>query len=490
MTPPGESLGRLARAVGADLVGDGSVHVTDVTHDSRQVGPGTLFVAVTGFRLDGHEFAAAAVDAGAPAIAVERRLPVDVPQLICTDTRAALGPLAAAVHGRPADDLDIVGITGTNGKTTVAYLVESLLRQAGHSVGLIGTIQTRIDGQAIPTLRTTPEASDLQRILAAMRDRGADTVSMEVSSHALRLQRVEAVRFRVAAFTNLSQDHLDFHGSMEEYFEVKAGLFEPARAEQAVIWVDDPHGARLAADARIPVTTVSAEGEGDLSAVVDAVDLEGTDMTVTFPDGTVRTARLPLPGRFNVANGLIAMACALRLGLDPETVTAGLAEAEAAPGRFERVSTPDDQVTVIVDYAHTPAGIEHVVRAARELATGAVVAVVGAGGDRDRGKRPAMGAAAATADRVVVTNDNPRSEDPAAIIDSVMSGIPEQGRAVRIPDRAEAIDQAIRAASPGDVVLVLGKGHERGQEVADRILPFDDRIVCRRILRDLREGAS
>lgn len=490
MTPAGESLTRLAEEVAAELVGDGSVTVSDVTHDSRQVGPGTLFVAVPGFRVDGHEFASAAVDAGAPAIAVERRLDLDVAQLICSDTRAALGPLAAAVHGRPADALDIVGITGTNGKTTVAYLVESLLRHAGRSVGLIGTIQTRIDGQAIPTLRTTPEASDLQRILGAMRDRGADAVSMEVSSHALRLQRVDAVRFRVAAFTNLSQDHLDFHGGMEEYYEVKAGLFEPDRAERAVVWVDDPYGARLAAGIRIPVTTVSAAGEGDLSAVVDGVDLEGTDMTVTFPDGTVRRARLPLPGRFNVANGLVAIGCALALGVDPETVTTGLARAVPAPGRFERVSTPEDDVTVIVDYAHTPAGIEHVVRAARELATGAVVAVVGAGGDRDRGKRPGMGAAAATADRVVVTTDNPRSEDPAAIIESVMSGIEEPGRAVRIPDRAEAIAHAIRSASAGDVVLVLGKGHERGQEVADRILPFDDRIVCRTILRDLREGTQ
>ncbi len=235
---------------------------------------------------------------------------------------------------------------------------------------------------------------------------------------------------------------------------------------------------------------MSTSERGDLRATVEAVDLEGTDLTVTFPDGSVRAARLPLPGRFNVANGLVAVGCALALGLDPTTVTEGLAEAEAAPGRFERVSTPDDAVTVIVDYAHTPAGIEHVVRAARELADGDVVAVVGAGGDRDRAKRPAMGAAAATADRVVVTNDNPRSEDPAAIIDAVMSGIEDEGRAMRIPDRAEAIEHAIRSAAPGDVVLVLGKGHERGQEIGDRTLPFDDRIVSRTVLRDLRGGQA
>jgi UDP-N-acetylmuramoyl-L-alanyl-D-glutamate--2,6-diaminopimelate ligase len=474
MTPPGESLGQLAREVGADLVGDGSAHVTDVTHDSRQVGPGTLFVAVTGFRLDGHEFAAAAVDAGVPAIAVERRLPLDVPQLICTDTRAALGPLAAAVHGHPADDLDIVGITGTNGKTTVAYLVESLLRQAGHSVGLIGTIQTRIDGQAIPTLRTTPEASDLQRILAAMRDRGADTVSMEVSSHALRLQRVEAVRFRVAAFTNLSQDHLDFHGDMVEYERTKASLFTSDRTGRAVVWIDDPAGARIAGGADVPVVSVG-HGPADVRGIDVSCGLDGSRFTVVAGGQTV-PVELPLLGDFNVANALVAGACAAEIGVPWDTIAEGIARVGAVPGRFEIVETERD-CTIVVDYAHTPDGVAKAIDAGRRLVgSGRVIVVVGAGGDRDTAKRPLMGAAASAADLAVLTSDNPRSEDPDLILDAVAAGT-GPGDVVREPDRRLAIRHAISRAGAGDLVLVLGKGHEQGQIFADRVVPFDDRLV-------------
>jgi UDP-N-acetylmuramoyl-L-alanyl-D-glutamate--2,6-diaminopimelate ligase len=484
-----ETLDRLAATVGGSVIGDPGVSVSDVTHDSRQAGAGILFVAIRGFSADGHEFVAEAIEGGAVAVAVDHPLEVAVPQLVVEDTRTALAPLAATVHRRPSEELDVVGVTGTNGKTSVTFLVESICRTAGVPAGLIGTIQTRVDGEVIPTLRTTPEASDLQRLLRTMADRGARTVAMEVSSHALALGRVDETRFAVAAFTNLSQDHLDFHGDMDSYFDAKASLFDPDRADRAVIWVDDPKGAELAARGTMPVTTVATERAADVSGTVLGADLTGTDLEVVFPGGGRHRVRLPIPGRFNVDNALVAAACALALGLDEASVVAGLADASPVPGRFEVVSGPGDPV-VVVDYAHTPAGIAGAIASARRLGAGRVIALVGAGGERDRGKRPAMGAAAADADLVVVTSDNPRSEDPGAIIDAVMDGIPVGTEVVRIVDRREAIGHAVAAALPGDVVLVLGKGHERGQEIGGRVLPFDDRVVARTVLRDRREGGA
>jgi UDP-N-acetylmuramoyl-L-alanyl-D-glutamate--2,6-diaminopimelate ligase len=477
MASKGERLDRLAVLVGGTVRGDGSVRLTDVTHDSRQAGPGCLFVAFPGARADGHAFVAEAVRAGSPAVAVEHPVPVEVPQLVVADGRAALGLLAAEVHGRPSERLAVVGVTGTNGKTSVTYLVESIARAAGLGTGVIGTVETRVGDDPVPTLRTTPEASDFQRLLASMADRGAEVVAAEVSSHALVLGRVEGTHFAVAAFTNLSRDHLDFHGDMESYYQAKARLFEPGRAGRTVVWIDDPAGARLAASLATRPLTVAGEAWADVRGAVLDSDRSGSTLLLNL-GGAPRRLRLPLPGSFSVANALVAAGCGRALGIAEDHIVAGLETATPVPGRFEVVSG-DHPVLVVVDYAHTPAGITTTIATARTLAAGRVIAVVGAGGDRDRDKRPLMGRAAAAADLVVVTSDNPRSEPPESIADEVAAGLPAGAHRLRILDRREAIRAAIGAAEAGDAVLVLGKGHERGQEVAGRILPFDDRLVAR-----------
>lgn len=478
MSSPGERLSTLAEMVGASMVGGSTADplIRDVTHDSRQAGPGTLFVAIPGANHDGHEFVDAAVAAGAPAVCVERASEVEVPQLVMGDTRRALGTLAAAVQGHPSREVALIGITGTNGKTTVTWMLESIATVAGMTPGLIGTVHTRVAGDVVPTLRTTPEASDFQRLLRVMADRGARLVAAEVSSHALALGRVDGATFAVAGFTNLSQDHLDFHGTMEAYFEAKASLFEEGRSRQAVVFVDDPAGRRLAERISIPVTTVAAQAPADLTGEVVEADLTGT--TIRLRLDRDRTLRLPLPGSFNLANALVAAGCARAAGIDPDAIVAGLEATPPIPGRFEVVSG-ESPLIAVVDYAHTPVGIEGAVAAARQLGARRVIAVLGAGGDRDRSKRPAMGAAAATADLAVITSDNPRWEDPETIIDEVMSGVPDAAAVRRVPDRRQAIIAALEAAEPGDAVLVLGKGHERGQEVAGVVHPFDDRAVVR-----------
>ncbi len=494
--PQGERLSVLADEVGGRVVGVDDPTITDVTHDSRQAGPGSLFVAVRGFTADGHDFVGSAVERGATAVAVEQPVDAAVAQLVVTDTRAALGPLAAAVHGRPSSRVPVVGVTGTNGKTSVTYLLEAVMQSAGRHPGLIGTVQTRIGDERIPTLRTTPEASDFQRLLAAMVDRGADVVVCEVSSHALKLGRVDATRFDVVAFTNLSQDHLDFHTDMEDYYQAKAMLFDASRARRGVIWIDDSAGRRLAAEAAIPVVTVGTSEDADLVVEVGDMDLRGSGFRLRPRDGEHHDEmarldglfRVPLPGEFNVANAGIAAGCAALLGIDGEEIRSGLAAPIVIPGRFELVSG-EDPIHVIVDYAHTPAGIEGVIAAGRALGAKQIIAVVGAGGDRDRSKRPAMGGAAAAADVVVVTSDNPRNEDPDAIIDEVMRGLAAHPRVERQVDRAAAIGWAVDLAEDGDLVLILGKGHERGQEIAGRIVPFDDRMTARGALSRRRGGS-
>ncbi|MDX1690132.1 MAG: UDP-N-acetylmuramoyl-L-alanyl-D-glutamate--2,6-diaminopimelate ligase [Acidimicrobiia bacterium] len=470
------ALADLATIVGADVVGDPGVLVTDVTHDSRRVGPGTLFVAVRGLTVDGHRFVDTARDGGAAAVCVEDRAAAGPgPALVVADTRLALGPLAAAVHGRPSERLRAVGVTGTNGKTTVTHLLEAVASEAGIRSAVVGTLGCRIDGETVPTGFTTPEASDLQRLLARMVEAGVDVAALEVSSHALALGRAEGTRFAVAAFTNLSQDHLDLHGTMGEYERVKASLFTPARAGRAVLWIDDPAGRRIADATRLPVTTVGL-GEADVSATDVVSDLEGSRFTV-HAGSTSRPIHLPLLGDFNVANALVAAACAAEIGMSWDSIAAGIAAAPPVPGRFEVVHTGRDS-TIVVDYAHTPDGIAKAVAAGRRLVgDGRIVAVVGAGGDRDRAKRPLMGAAAARADIAVLTSDNPRSEDPDAILDEVAAGAAGDAEVVRDPDRRRAIRLAIDRAGPGDLVLVLGKGHEQGQEFAEETVPFDDRLV-------------
>ena len=449
------------------------VDVADLAYDSRAVRAGTLFLCVPGQRSDGHDHAAAAVAAGACALVVERELPLDVPQGIVASTRAAMGPIADAFFGRPSEELVVLGVTGTNGKTTTAFLQHAILTAAGHETGLLGTIERRIGRVAEPAVRTTAEAVDLHRDLRRMADAGDTACAMEVSSHALDQHRVGGVRFAAAAFTNLTQDHLDYHGDMEEYFAAKALLFD-GRCPTAAN-ADDPYGCRLPADLRFAIDAPAA----DVRAERVELRADGTTFALRTPwgDADVTTR---LVGRFNVENALAAAATAGLAGVPVPAIAAGLATLPGVPGRLELVS--DGQpFAVVVDYAHTADALDSVLRAVRPLARGRVICVFGCGGDRDRGKRPAMArAACAGADLVVVTTDNPRSEDPLAIIDEVLAGAAANVEVE--PDRRAAIARAIGLAGPGDVVLIAGKGHEQGQEVAGAVSPFDDRAVAREAL--------
>ena len=466
-----------------DLLGD-DVAVTDVTHDSRLVKPGDLFVAIRGFKTDGHRYLDAAVEAGAAAVVVDRSSDVRSAQLVVTDTRTALGPLAAAVHGEPSRQIAVVGITGTNGKTTVTHLLESIVDAAGLIPGVIGTVGARIAGEDVPVPRTTPEASDLQRLLDQMVDAGVDVAAIEVSSHALALHRVDGTWFRVGAFTNLMQDHLDFHGDMDTYFEAKRQLFSADRVERAVVAIDDDAGRTIADAVTTPVTTAAVDHDAQVMAEDITTTMDGSSFTIITPGGSYR-ASIPLPGAFNVQNALVAAAISRDLGIGADAIVAGLAGVGAIPGRFQPV-VAGQPFGVVVDYAHTPDAVSAVVASARRITEGRVIAVVGAGGDRDREKRPAMGAAAAAADLAVITSDNPRSEDPAAIIAEVIAGIPEGADVITEPDRRTAIRSALSSAGDADLVLILGKGHEQGQEFDDTVLPFDDRVVAAEELQSIR----
>ncbi|HEY3829322.1 MAG TPA: UDP-N-acetylmuramoyl-L-alanyl-D-glutamate--2,6-diaminopimelate ligase [Solirubrobacteraceae bacterium] len=498
------------------------VEISRLAYDSREVRPGTLFFCVPGARSDGHDFAAAAVQAGAAALVVERSLGLGVPEVRVASARAAMGPVAARFNGDPTAELDVVGVTGTNGKTTTAFLVRALLQAAGRRCGLLGTVTSIVGGQERPAERTTPEALDLQADFRAMLDGGERACAMEVSSHALELGRTDGVRFAAAIFTNLTQDHLDFHGTMEEYFQAKRRLFLPTAFAAgvsatsaagastlpavglstapavSVINLDDPYGRRLAAE--LPdALTFALDRDADYRAHDVQVDVEGCRLRLQTPTGE-RALLLPMRGRFNVANALAALAAAHALGVDLDTLVAALERGVRVPGRFEPVEEGQD-FAVLVDYAHTPDSLENVLRAARQLiaagTAGRVLCVFGAGGDRDRGKRPLMGEIAARlADVVIVTSDNPRSEDPDAIIGEILNGT-ARARAVGtlpvvvLPDRRAAIERAIATAQPGDVVVLAGKGHEQGQEfAAGRKVPFDDAAVAREALRAHRAPAA
>jgi UDP-N-acetylmuramoyl-L-alanyl-D-glutamate--2,6-diaminopimelate ligase len=455
------------------------VEVANLTYDTRRVSPGTLFFCVPGFTRDGHDFAAQAVAAGAVALVVQRPVEAGVPQVLVPDVRAAMADAAARFNGDPTADLIVVGITGTNGKTTTAFLVRALLEAQGRACGLLGTVKSVIGGVEHEVVRTTPEAIELQRDFRAMLDAGDVACAMEVSSHALELQRARGIHFAAAIFTNLTQDHLDFHASMENYFLAKRRLFAMAPGA-AIINVDDPYGRRLAAELEDPIT-FSLHGAATYSAADVRTGLGGSRFTVLTPDGPVGL-RSPLRGRFNVANVLAAFAAARAVGVGVETAVAAVASAGQVPGRFEPVQEGQGY-EVLVDYAHTPDSLENVLTAARELGGGRVHVVFGCGGDRDRGKRPMMGEIASRlADRVIVTSDNPRSEDPEDIIKEILAGA--SGDVRWLADRRAAIAEAIAGADDGDVVVIAGKGHEQGQEfAAGRKLPFDDVEVSREILR-------
>jgi UDP-N-acetylmuramoyl-L-alanyl-D-glutamate--2,6-diaminopimelate ligase len=475
----------LSQAVRAErILNPGRAEITDLAYDARRVFPGALFVCVPGHKVDGHDFAPRAVAQGASALIVERPLDLPLPQLLVGDAREAMALAADAYFDHPTRELEVVGVTGTNGKTTTAFLLFAILAAAGRRPGLLGTIESRIGGERRAATRTTAEAIDLQRTFREMLEAGDRSCALEATSHGSVLKRLLGVRFRALVFTNLSQDHLDFHGTMESYFDAKRRLFTELDIEgerpRAAINVGDEHGRGLAGELR-------ALGEDPWE--FSLADAKGLDITpagssFTFDGLELRTA---LRGRFNVENVLGAVAAARLLGIDDDAIAAGVEHLAGVPGRFEAVDE-GQPFTVLVDYSHTPDALESLLTEARGLATSRLVCVFGCGGDRDRLKRPLMGEIASRlADEAIVTSDNPRSEDPQAIIDEILQGV--TGPVAVEPDRAQAIAQALELAREGDVIVIAGKGHEQGQEFADRTIPFDDRDVAREALRRLQAAA-
>ena len=497
--PPHTRLLDLVAATGAELGGSAAADnllVTGLTLNSRAVRSGDLFVAPAGTATHGARFAADAVRAGAVAVLTDAEgaalcAGAGVPVLVVQRPRQVLGDLSARVYGEPAADLRLFAVTGTQGKTTTTRLADAALRASGTSSAVVGTVGTTVDGVDLATALTTPEAPELHALFAVMREQGVAGCAMEVSSHALVMGRVDGVVFDVAAFTNLGRDHLDFHADLEDYFAAKAQLFTPDRARLALLNADDAHGRRLVEEATVPVRTYSAQGG---AADWQAVDVEptpaGSRFTVRGPAGDHRS-QVNLPGDFNVSNALCAVAGLTEAGFDCAAVATAMGEVPGVPGRLERVEADQDFLAV-VDYAHKPDAIEAMLRSLRGSTTGRLVLVIGAGGDRDRGKRPLMGEVASRlADVVVVTDDNPRTEEPPAIRAELLAGTQGGSAAVHeVGDRREAIRFAVSQARPGDAVVVAGKGHETGQEVAGTVHPFDDRVELREALRALAGESS
>jgi len=481
-------LDALIRALApGDVIGRRAVEISDLAYDTRRVREGALFFCVPGAHTDGHDLAGTAVASGAAALVVERPVDVAVPQLVVESARAAMAVAADAFFGAPTEHLTVAGVTGTNGKTTTAYLLRAILEADGRRTGLVGTVDWLVGGTARRAPHTTPEAIDLQRLLREMVDAGDEAVTLEASSHGSHYRRLDRVRFDALAFTNLSQDHLDLHGDMEEYFQAKRRLFVGLTPPPAAINVGDPHGRRLADELagahRAPLVTFGLRPEAEVRA--DGLELTPRGSTFTAAGIPLETRLL---GVFNVENVLAAVAAALLLDVDEDAVAAGVRSVAGVPGRFEAVDE-GQSFAVVVDYAHTPDALATVLRAARPLGDGRLIVVFGAGGDRDRDKRPLMGQVARElADMVVVTSDNPRSEEPLAIVEAILQGT---GTAVEVDlDRRSAIESALAGAGPGDVVVIAGKGHEQGQEIAGVVHPFDDRDVARAALRRRAGGGS
>jgi UDP-N-acetylmuramoyl-L-alanyl-D-glutamate--2,6-diaminopimelate ligase len=480
------TLGELAALLpGAAFTGDAGQAVAGVTHDSRRAGAGTLFVAVRGLVTDGNRFVEAARRKGAAAVVSEEPPQPGIPWIRVADAREALAVLSAAVLGRPADALELVGVTGTNGKTTTTHLIDAALRAAGRKVGLVGTIGYRVGERVSEAVRTTPESSDLQALFAQMRDAGCSHAVLEVSSHSLALRRVHGCAFRVAVFTNLTRDHLDFHGDMDAYFAAKRVLFDTLLRSDghAVINADDDRSVELAAVSRGRVWSYAVGKPADLRAERLALSLEGTRFRAVTPVGSLEVAT-PLLGRFNVENVLAALGAALALGVPGEAALRGVASVQGVPGRLERVQAGQD-FSVIVDYAHTDDALKNLLETVRELGPRRLITVFGCGGDRDRTKRPLMGAVASRlSDVALVTSDNPRGEPPEAIVEEILRGMNGGRGAERhvVIDRREAIARALELAGPGDAVVIAGKGHETYQVLRERSVPFDDRQVARELL--------
>ena len=495
----GSLLGVRLASAGGSVSPDELGFITGITLDSRCVRPGDLYVALPGARVHGAVFCADAVAAGAAAVLTDpdgraRAAATGVPVFVLADPRARLGEVACWVYGNPSSRLRLIGVTGTSGKTTSTYLLEAGLRAAGHLTGLIGGVETRIGEDRLPSTLTTPEAPDLQALFAVMVERGVTAAAMEVSSHSLSLGRVAGTSFDVAVFTNLSQDHLDFHADLEDYFRAKASLFMPP--VMGVVNIDDKYGRRLAASGLVPITTFSAAGqpEADWRAVDVRSGADGSTFRVIGPGGVEADVSAGLAGVFNVANALGAVVALVEAGVRLEDAVAGIAACPGVPGRLERVPAPGLDVTAFVDYSHKPGAVEAVLRSLRPVTQSNLIIVLGCGGDRDRAKRPMMGAAAASlADVAILTSDNPRSEDPLAILAAMLDGVlsvpeTERARVIIEPDRAAAIGQAVSMATAGDVIVVAGKGHETGQYVAGNVLPFDDRQVTAAALERVAKG--
>lgn len=485
----------IGAAIAAHDVDPLDVAVSSIAYDSRRVVPGALFVCVRGFEADGHRFATQAAERGAVALIVDHELEVDLPQVTVADTKVALAAIADRFYGHPSDHLSLVGITGTNGKTTTTYILDSIMREAGMTTGVIGTVETRIADRRIVAERTTPESADVQALLADMVAAGVSGVAMEVSSHAIDLHRVDGLRFGAIAFTNLTQDHLDYHHTLDAYFAVKRRLFTDFPTAARVIDIDTEHGQQLAADVvahaashdhgAAPLLRVGRSPMADVSAQDEVPTADSTSFTLVTPAGT-RGVTLPLAGAYNVSNALLAAGCALAIGIDLDTVVAGLQVAPQVPGRLEQVRC-GQPFTVVVDYAHTPDSLDKALRAMREVTDNTLISVFGCGGDRDPAKRAVMGEVSGTlADYTIVTSDNPRSEDPVGIVLQVEDGVTRAGGAHEVEvDRRSAIARAISIARPGDCVLIAGKGHETYQIFADHTAHFDDREEARNALASL-----
>jgi len=468
--------------------GDIKVEIHGMTMDSRQVQSGDLYACVPGANVDGHDFAAQVIEKGAAALLVERLLPFEVPQIQVEHVRDVLGKIAANLYDHPSSKLEMVGVTGTNGKTTITYLVEQIMKRQGKKVGLIGTLGARVAGRKIPGSRTTPEAIDLQKLLATMVGEDADLAVMEVSSHALDLGRVQGCEFDAGIFTNLTQDHLDYHKTMEGYLQAKARLFKelkgPKQPKIGIINGDDPAAKTLCEVSAAPTITYGVRAkELDYRAENIQLSAHGIQMTVRF-QGKLQEVHYSTPGMFSVYNALAAFTWAIERGCDPQLAADALAEVQGVPGRFESVRK-GQPFPVIVDYAHTPDGLENVLKTAREFTQGQLITVFGCGGDRDKGKRPKMGEISARlSDFVIVTSDNPRTEEPEQIIKDILVGISGVEYTVMV-NRREAIMAACRIAKPGDTVLIAGKGHEDYQIIGKETFPFDDREVAKEALRGL-----
>jgi len=472
-----------AKLRGAALIGDGGVSITSVAYDSRKAGDGALFFCISGYKTDGHKYAASAVENGAAALMVTRKLDIDVPQVLVKDSRQAMAMISREFYGRPDERLKMVGITGTNGKTTTTYMIKAALERAGRKTGLIGTIHNMIGDEIVPTERTTPESPDLFALLERMADEGCAAVVMEVSSHSLYLQRVAGIVFDVSVFTNLTQDHLDFHETFENYLAAKKMLF--AASKSAAVNIDDDAAADIMADADIDWRTYGIENQADVSAK----NIEITPRGVTYDlhaDGETTQMRVRTPGRFSVYNSLSAAAACMLLGVGIETIAPALAEIPGVAGRFEVLDTGGLPFTMILDYAHTPDSLENTLQTANEFAQGRVVAVFGCGGDRDRTKRPIMGEIGGRlATFSILTSDNPRTEDPFAILSEVERGMKKtDGEYICIENRRSAIRYAIENAQNGDVIILAGKGHETYQEIDGVKHPFDEKIVVAELMAE------